>query len=191
MISLRGVISFVLFLFSLPVQAGLSATLLGTYVTDDFSQTAATSNSKQFYGAMLMASFDAKERFHVGWSYTSISAISSRTGNNETYAAADMGPAFAFWFGKDRNLNLSGAYNVVSKATFEQTGQSLKEWSGTSYWVAAGAELEFMKYIHLGGRVVYYGTSMTDQKVGSTASSVSVGRTWVLPMLTISFRKAL
>ncbi|MFN7729601.1 MAG: hypothetical protein ACK5P7_10635 [Bdellovibrio sp.] len=178
-------------MLSLPAQAGFSGTLLGTYVTDDFSQAAATSNSKQFYSAMLMASLDAKERFHVGWSYTSISAASSRTGNNESYAATDMGPAFAFWFGKNRNLNLSGAYNIVSKATFEQTGQALKEWSGTSYWVAAGAELEFMKYIHLGGRVVYCGTSMTDQKVGATASSVSVGRTWVVPMLTISFRKAL
>ncbi|MBX2993955.1 MAG: hypothetical protein KF681_04020 [Bdellovibrionaceae bacterium] len=189
MIWLRGwLLTSSILVFSLGAHAGVAGTLFGTYISDDFSQTAATSDSKQLYGGLLLASVTAKDTFHIGWAYTSINATSTKSSVTDTFASTDMGPAFAYWFGKNRILNISGAYNVVSNSTFQQGSTATKEWTGTSYWVAVGADLEWMKNLHLGGRIIYYSTSITDQKIGSAATSVSVGRTWVMPMLTITYR---
>jgi hypothetical protein len=175
--------------FSINSWAGLSATVYGSYLSDDFSQTTSTQDIRQLYGASFMTALDSKDSFFVGWSYTSLLGTSTASSITKTFSSVDMGPVVSWWFGKGKVYNLTAAYNIISTATYEETSQTTKDWGGTGYYLAAGAELELFKGIHLGARMLYYVSNYTDQKVGAVASDVSVTRTWLMPLLTISYRK--
>ena len=174
-----------------PVFAGVSASFLGNLSTDSFTQgtsTTDTADSRQWLGASLTATLDSKESFWVGWAFDQVGSVHSLGSATDTYSAQETGPIFTYLFGKGHVWNLSLAYNVLSNATYSQTGQQDKTWTGTSYYAAFGPELELFKNVQFGARIIYYSANYAKQTIGSAASGVSVSRSWVMPLITISYR---
>lgn len=174
--------------FAINVRAEFSAGLFATTLSDEMSTTPSSSETKSYVAGVFQISVDSKKSLYFGWSYSSFSSDSSHANVTERFTSTDTGPCFSYFFGPKQSLILAGGFNVIAKASYEKTATTLTEFQGTSFWFAPGAELELTKEILLGGRLFYSSANYGDQKIGSSATSINVSRTLILPMLTITYR---
>lgn len=175
------------FLFSHGAPAGYSLAMYGTQLTDQFSETPSSYESKNYLGFALQISLNDKNKIYFGWNYATVGSDSKHNSVDESYISTDTGPMMSLFFGPGNHMTISAGYNVIAKASYTKTGSTQADYSGTSYWAAAGAELELFKNLNLGGRLLYYNSTFDEKKVGTTTSSSSASRNLLLPVLTVTF----
>lgn len=171
-------------LFSLPAQAGVLVELGGTYLSDSLATSSTKTSSKYFYNLGVLFSFN--KTVWGGWNFGGISHTDSDAVTT-TFASQDTGPYLKWQFGKNEIFSLSGAYNLLSRATYS-SGSTSENWEGTSIWLQFGVSPEVREGLNVGASLNYYLANYTKKTVSSVESSASNSKTWIFPMLTLTKR---
>lgn len=175
---------FVITIFSWSASAYLELNTF--YSSDNFKNSSTTTNTVTLYDVSIGFAVDKKGLYLVGWNYTGHST-SKTTTTSESYASTQMGPRFLFHFDKQKMYSLGFAYNLSTKATFNN-GTSTYTWKGTGLKADLGVNFPIGENTFLGLRLNYSSTSYNEQLQNTTTyTQVSYSRAFIYPSIYFFF----
>ena len=173
-------------IFSAPTKAHAYLEINGFYNTDNFKNSSQNNNSQMLYDASIGFAIDKKAFYLAGWNYTGHSTTKTTT-TTESYSSTQMGPKFIFFFGKPKMFSLGLAYNIQTKATFNN-GTQTYTWKGTGLKADFGVNFPIGETTYFGLRLNYASASYNEQLVGgSSYTQVSYTRVFMYPSIYMFF----
>jgi hypothetical protein len=173
-------------LFSNLATAGVGYDLGGGYMSDALKRTDTATTGYQFYFFDLLVNVDSKKKYYFGLHVNQFSTNVKGASTTEKFSTQDMGPLLLFSFAKGQ-YELSLGYNISVKATYSD-GSTDYKWSGTSLFAAFSVNTEYTEGSFVGFKLAYYAASFNQEIQDTTATTVSYGRTLIMPMITFNFR---
>lgn len=171
-------------LLSVKSHAGFLLEVSGTYLSHSLKSGATNTSSQMFYN--LGALFSMKQNLWGGWNYLGISTNESSNFVTTTFSTADTGPYVKWQFGRGQLYSLSGAFNILSKATYKTGSSTSEAWQGTSFWISFGIMPELSSNLHVGASLNYYSASYTKKTVSGSETSASNSKSWIFPTLSLT-----
>lgn len=159
------------------------------YNGDTFSTSTASTETKYFYNAGLMFNLESQRRWYVGWTVFGISQTNTLGTADTSYTSLDMGPILRWNIDRAGIYSMSAAYGYLARGTYAVTGSSSEAWEGTSLLgqIAVQAPFREAKF-SIGATLNYYSATYTKKIVNRTESSNSSQKSWIFPMLTVTWR---
>ncbi len=158
------------------------------YLNDSTKVDTTGTNTSTLMDFAIGYDVDKKGEFQLGWAY-STRATSSGAGTPETYASTEMGPQFKWYFTKDRTWSIHATYLLIGNATFKALGGGAEQkWRGSGYKVDFGYGAPLSENFRLGMYLVYHTSNFNERVTGSTLDTIAYSRTFMLPMVHMSYR---
>lgn len=153
------------------------------YLTDTLKESATTKDNKTIYSGFVGFGLDKKKSFNVGWSYSSFTTIYKDSTTKKTYKSTQMGPGFVWFLDKDAHWRLGFSYNLSTDATYQLTGSTKEEWSGTSSNADFGYQIAVSESFMLGMRLNYSVTTIKSKLIDNTQTNVTYRKTLIYPSI--------
>lgn len=159
-----------------------------TYSGDTFTTASASTSTQYFYNFSALFNLDRRMTWNLGWTFFGISQTNSSDGVSTNYASLDMGPALRWNIDKAGIFSLTAAYGYLSKGTFS-SGSTSENWEGGSLLgqFAIQAPIKEEKF-YIGLSFNYYAATYTKKVVSSVESSNDAQKSWIFPMLSLTWR---
>lgn len=158
------------------------------YSGETFNTTASSSDTQYFYNASLLFNLDTGQRCFIGWNVFGISQASVAASTTTNYSSLDMGPSIRWNIDKAGTYSLTGTYGYLAKATYS-SGSSSENWEGSSLLAQFAIQAASGRQkIFLGLSLNYYSATYTKKVVSRVESSNSAQKSWIFPMITLTWR---
>ena len=117
-----------------------------------------------------------------------ISQNSTAASITTNYSSFDMGPGLRWNIDKNNMLSVTAAYGYLAKGTYSQ-GSTSETWEGTSLFGQFAIQIPVRDQKFFAGLSLnYYAANYSTKIVGSLNSSISTQKTWIFPMVTLTWR---
>lgn len=178
-----------LFFWGSQSSAAIFAEIDGIYTSDTFTTATDATYKKTFYSFDLFANLTSKYTVFAGFHLDQINFSEQPTASTEySLTSQNMGVMLMWVMDKAGTYSLSAGYNLVQKGSYTTTGASETTLDGTGYWGTFGIMPEVAENLYLGVKFLYYQASYSKKLVGTTSSDVSYSRSFISPILGLSFR---
>ncbi len=178
---------FIFCFFLSPLASAGLVDLNLLYSTDSLSTTTSSSANKTFYDFCLGFSVYQKNSIIIGWNYAGYSTSSTASSVTSTYSSTQMGPKFLFYLNKDHNWRLGLAYNIISKATYQNGSSPSESWKGSAYAFDLGYQFQLSEEVFFGARLNYSMSSYNEKLIGTTYTTDTSTQTFIYPSLAVSY----
>lgn len=159
-----------------------------TYSGDTFTATSQTQTTQYFYNVSALFALDRSMRWTVGWTFFGISKAETAESVTSNYSSLDMGPALRWNIDKGNMFSLTGAYGYLAKGIYTLDSVS-ERWEGTSLFGQFAVQIPVQEgRLSLGLSLNYYAASYSKKIVNSVESTHSAQKSWIFPMLSLTWR---
>ncbi len=177
---------FIVCLCSSKASAGIVDLNL-LYYSDTLSTTTNSSSAKTFYDFCLGFSVYKNDSILIGWNYGSYATSSTANSSTTTYSSTQMGPKFLFFLNHDHNWRLGLAYNLISKAAYQNGASPSETWKGTAYAIDVGYQFQISDSLLFGARLNYSLSNYNEKLIGTTYTTDTSTETFIYPSLAVSY----
>ena len=138
---------------------------------------------------LLGASFGKGGKWVVGQNIVSGTRVAYDSANSQedTLKLLELGPKVQYFLTTSRQSYVALTYNLYAKGTRTLAGVS-QDVQGTSTIFSFGHQLKLSRMIYVGFSINYHAISITEQKVGTTATDVAQKYTMIYPAFEFSMR---
>jgi len=159
------------------------------YFADTLNTDTSSSGTQYFYNANLMFNLDQSARWYIGWSAFGISQSNTASSVTTSYSSLDMGPVLRWNIDKAGIYSVSAAYGYLARGAYS-SGATDETWEGGSLFgqFAILAPIRDEK-LNIGVSLNYYSANYTKKVVNKVESSNSAQKSWVFPMVTLTWRQ--
>lgn len=177
--------------FILLIPTFARANFIFQYGLNYSSQKDATSSSdydanRTFHKVFLGASVNGGKTLFLGWNTHSWTSSVTKSSVEDTYSMTEMGPRLLYFFSDDYNAYISADWNPYAVGARKKSSTS-SDIRGSSMDFALGYRFKLNRYVGLGAGIHYHMLTLSDEKIGTTESSVSDKITNLMPMLEFTF----
>ena len=183
----KFVICVILSFFYAPKASAGIVDLNLLYYTDSTTATTVASGSKLFYDVCLGFSVYKNNEIIIGWNYANYSTSETAGTTTTTYSSTQMGPKFIFFLNHDHNWRIGAAYNLISKATYQNGANPSETWKGSAYAIDVGYQFLLSETFLFGARLNYSLSSYNEKLIGAAYSTISNSQTYIYPSLAVSY----
>jgi hypothetical protein len=156
------------------------------YSSEKDGSSAEYTKSRTFHKVLLGGAINSKKSLYLGWNINSwSSSISMGGGDEDTYAMQEMGPRLVWFLNENYNWYLSAEWNPYAKGTRNKSSQE-RDVVGSSTSYAIGYRFKLSRLWGLGAGLHYHSLSLSEEKIGTTSSTISDKISNIMPMLEIS-----
>ncbi|NJL26096.1 MAG: hypothetical protein HC902_13630 [Calothrix sp. SM1_5_4] len=159
------------------------------YFSDGFTYSSVNNEYKRtIWDVMIGLPLSRKGRWVLGWNYGSLTFSDSPGGTETSLTVSDMGPELSYYLNRDRTLEISFVYNIITKGTYNPGGDST-ELRGTSMRVEVGYLPQITDSLLMGAKLNYYKATFNEEVTGQTTlSQVTHSRTVIYPSFAFTLR---
>jgi len=158
------------------------------YSADTLTTSADAANTQYFYNLAVLFNLDRKMNWNMGWMVMGINQVSTAASVESTYGSLDLGPALRWNIDKRGVFSTTLAYGYLAKGTYS-SGSTDENWEGTSLFAqfAVQAPIQDDKF-YVGLTLNYYAATYTKKVVSSVESTNDATKTWIFPMISLTWR---
>jgi hypothetical protein len=176
-------------IFTLKSQAALFGEVSGISLTDTSVAAVDSSYTKTYYAVDIYANLETKKRWFAGFHLDQITFNELPTASSEyNLSSQNMGLMLMYLIDKNGTYSVTLGYNLIQTATYKSPGLSESDLSGSGYWATFGIMPQISPNLYAGMKILYYQANYTKKTESNVSSDVSYSRTFMLPILSLSFR---
>lgn len=138
--------------------------------------------NRTFHKLFLGASVNGRKTLFLGWNTHVWNSSIEKGSITDTYSLTEMGPRLVYFFSDDYNFYVSGDWNPYAVGT-RKKGTASTDIRGSSMDFAFGYRYKINRLMGLGAAIHYHMLSLSQEKTGTTETSISDKASNIMPML--------